>query len=127
MTADEQRELIDRYILAYNRLDVAGMLALLHPDVEFRNVSGGEVDATASGVEQFGRMAEASTALFSSRRQEVVDLRVEEDRAVVDIRYEGVLAADLPNGMRAGETLRLEGRSEFGFRDGRIDRIADYS
>jgi hypothetical protein len=38
-----------------------------------------------------------------------------------------LLASDLPNGIRAGETLRLEGRSELGFRDGRIDRIADHS
>jgi hypothetical protein len=40
---------------------------------------------------------------------------------------EGILAADLPNGMKAGESMHLEGRSEFGFRDGRIDRITDYS
>jgi hypothetical protein len=45
----------------------------------------------------------------------------------VEIGYEGSFAADLPNGMRVGEILRLEGRSHFRFRDGKIDRIVDYS
>jgi hypothetical protein len=37
------------------------------------------------------------------------------------------LASDLPNGMKAGETLRLNGRSEFTFCDGKIYRIKDVS
>lgn len=127
MDAEVKRELVERYIAAYNRFDVEGMLALLHPEIEFRNVSAGEVDASASGMEEFRRLAEQSKALFSSRRQEITRFQFAGDAAVVDISYEGVLASDLPNGMRAGETLRLKGRSEFGFRDGRIDRITDYS
>lgn len=127
MTSDEKRNLIDRYIAAYNGFDVDGMLATLHPDVEFRNVSGGEVNASASGAEEFRRLAEQAKQLFSSRCQEITGFRSEGDTAAVDIRYQGVLACDLPNGTRAGEMLRLEGRSEFGFRDGRIDRITDHS
>ncbi len=127
MNTDEKRALIDRYVAAYNSFDVDGMLAVLNPDVEFQNVSGGEINASASGAEEFRRMAEQSQGLFASRHQEITRFRSEGDTAAVDIRYEGVLASDLPNGMRAGETLRLEGRSEFSFRDGRIDRIADYS
>lgn len=46
---------------------------------------------------------------------------------VIGIDYEGVLAADLPNGMKAGEILRLNGKSEFTFRDEKIYRITDIS
>jgi hypothetical protein len=49
------------------------------------------------------------------------------DTASVDIKYEGVLSTDLPNGMKAGDTLRLNGRSAFQFRDGKLLRITDYS
>jgi ketosteroid isomerase-like protein len=127
MDADEKRTLIDRYIAAYNDFDVDGMLALLHPDVEFRNISGGEVNASASGAEEFRRLAEQSKGLFSSRRQEITRFESDGNTAAVDISYEGVLASDLPNGMNAGDMLRLEGRSEFGFRDSKIHRITDYS
>ena len=44
-----------------------------------------------------------------------------------DIVYEGVLAVDLPNGMKAGEELRINGCSEFEFKDGKIYRITDFS
>lgn len=127
MAPDEIRVLINRYIVAYNAFDVDGMLAVLHPEVEFRNLSGGETTASADGAEQFRHLAEQSKGLFSSRRQEVTSLRVDGDTATADIRFEGVLAADLPNGSRAGEVLRLDGRSEFGVRDHRISRIVDHS
>ncbi len=121
MGADEKRTLIDRY----NDFDVDGMLALLHRDVEFRNISGGEVNASASGAEEFRRLAEQSKGLFSSRRQEITRFESDGNTAAVDISYEGVLASDLPNGMNAGDMLRLEGRSEFGFLDSKTHRITD--
>ena len=127
MNTDEKRSLIDRYIAAYNSFDLDGMLAVLHPDVEFRNVTGGEVNVSTSGAEEFQRVAEQSKGMFVSRHQEITRFQSSTDTAGADIRYEGVLACDLPNGTKAGETLRLEGRSEFRFRDGRIDRIIDYS
>ena len=49
------------------------------------------------------------------------------DIVTVDIYYEKVLAADFPNGMKAGKVLRLNGQSEFEFKDGKIYRITDFS
>jgi hypothetical protein len=49
------------------------------------------------------------------------------DTAKVDIKYEGVLSTDIPNGMKAGDTLRLNGRFVFQFGDGKLSRITDYS
>ena len=127
MTDREKRELIDRYLAAYNAFDVEAMMKTLHPAVEFENVAGGEVDASASGSEAFRQMAERATALFASRRQTVTAFRSDGAGASVDVDYTGVLASDLSNGMKAGETLRLAGRSEFEFEDGRISRIRDIS
>ena len=127
MNHDEKRALIERYIDAYNTFDMEGMLALIHPDVEFRNVAGGEVNAAASGKEEFRRLAEQSAGLFASRKQTVTRFEAKDDRAFIEVDYAGVLAADLPNGMKKGETLRLKGRSEFGFCDGKICEITDIS
>ncbi len=48
MTEQAKRALIDRYLDAYNDFDVDGMMATVHPAVEFEDVSGGEVNASAS-------------------------------------------------------------------------------
>ena len=53
MNEDEKRSLIERYLASYNAFDIDGMMAVIHPDIEFKNVSGGEVNATASGSDEF--------------------------------------------------------------------------
>lgn len=128
MTEDEKRTLIRRYLDAYNAFDVDGMVETLHPDVEIKNVSDGEVSAAATGVDEFRAMAEKAAELFASRRQTVTAFETGDGGSVsIDVTYEGTLAQDLPGGMEAGETVHLEGRSTFEFDDGKIARIVDYS
>jgi ketosteroid isomerase-like protein len=124
---DAHRALIERYLDAYNAFDVPGMLALLHPDVTFENVAGGQVTATARGREEFRALAEHAATLFTSRRQTIRQYERTADGARVEIDYEGILAADLGPGLSAGTTLRLAGRSTFEFRDGCIVRLVDES
>ncbi|MDY6939973.1 MAG: nuclear transport factor 2 family protein [Cyanobacteriota bacterium] len=127
MTEPEKRDLIERYLSAYNAFDVDGMMDTLHPQIEFENISGGEVNATASGADEFRQIAQRATGLFSSRNQTVRVFEANEKGAAIEVSYEGVLAADLPNGMKAGEILQLNGRSEFEFKEGKISRIVDRS
>ena len=127
MNLEEKRSVVERYLDAYSRFDIDAMMAQIHPDVEFNNVSGNVVNATATGAGEFRRLAEMAREMFSSRKQTVTEFSVIDERVCIEVRYEGVLAADLPNGMKAGETLRLNGRSEFDFRDGKIFRITDIS
>lgn len=127
MDEDEKRSLVECYLAAYNAFDIDGMVAVIHPDNEFKNVSGGEVNATTSGAGDFRLLAEKSSELFRSRKQKILTFWSNADQASVAVAFEGVLASDLPNGMKAGETLRLNGRSEFTFCDGKIYRIKDVS
>jgi hypothetical protein len=69
MEYEEKKQLIERYVEAYNAFDLGGMLSALHPDVVFRNFSGGTETANASGLEPFRRLAEQSAGLFASRCQ----------------------------------------------------------
>ena len=124
---DPHRALIERYLAAYNAFDVAGMMDLLHPDVSFENVAGGEVTASAQGREEFRALAEHAATLFTSRHQSIRQYVPTATGAQVEIDYEGVLATDLGPDLRAGQTLRLVGRSTFEFRDGRIVRLVDES
>jgi len=127
MDSSRKRTLIDAFIEAYNRFDVDRMVSLMHPECSFQNVSAGEVNASAEGIRQFRALAESSKAVFSSRCQTITGYQEEADIVTVDIAYEGVLRMDLPNGLKAGQTLRLNGRSVYEFRDGLIRRLTDPS
>ena len=127
MDEDEKRSLVECYLAAYNAFDIDGMMAVIHPDIEFKNVSGGQVNATTSGSGDFRLLAEKSSELFRSRKQKILTFWSNADQASIAVAFEGVLASDLPNGMKAGETLRLNGRSELTFCDGKIYRIKDVS
>lgn len=129
MKTSEQYALVERYVAAYNAFDVEGMIAPLHEDVVFRNIANGEVTHETTGVAAFREQAKAATALFTTRRQRIVDWTPVGDEGspglIVGIDYHAVLAADLPNGMKAGEAISLSAKSEFRFRDGSIVAIVD--
>jgi ketosteroid isomerase-like protein len=127
MEEDHKRTIIEKYINGYNTFDIDAMMSVIHPEIEFVNITGGELNASASGIDEFRDMAEDSKKYFSSRKQTIIDFKEKDDQAAVEVEYEGVLAADLPNGKKAGDTLHLNGLSEFSFRDGKIYRIMDIS
>ena len=127
MMTDPHRTLIDRYVAAYNAFDVAGMLAVLHPDVRFRNVSNGRETAATDGRDEFRALAKRGLEIFRSRRQTIREYYTDGERAWITVDYQGVLAKDLGPGLTAGDTLRLTGRSAFGFRDGLIVDLLDES
>lgn len=124
---DPHRALIERYLAAYNAFDIEGMLAVLHPDVTFENIAGGQVTAAAHDRDEFGALAKHAATLFTSRRQTIRQYEPTARGAEVEIDYEGVLATDIGPELSAGTTLRLVGRSTFEIRDGCITRLVDES
>lgn len=124
--ADIDRRLaVERYVDAYNRFDVEGMLAGLAPEVVFENVSAGEVTASSHGIVDFRRLAELSRAMFSERRQTIMAMELRPASVWIAIAWRGVWAVDLPGGPAAGTAMELRGESEFEFRGERICRIID--
>lgn len=120
-------QLIEAYVDAYNRKDVPGMLAVLHDDVRFENVSNTGGTMTLTGKEAFGEQATQVVPLFSVRRQEIVTRIITDNQAAIEINYSAVVAQDLPNGWKANQQIELRGVSIFECKDGKISRISDYS
>lgn len=127
MQANEQAQLIEKYIVAYNAFDVDGMLKLLSPGVRFENWSGAELTTEASGLDEFRQLAHQAKAMFSEREQRITSLKQSADSVVVSIAYRGQVAVDIPGGPRAGTVLNLNGESEFAFKDCLISKIVDRS
>lgn len=120
-------EIINRYIKSYNERDIDGMLDCVTEDVVFENVSNTGQSMRLEGREQMGQVAELSGNAFSYRRQRMVNLVIGAGKAAAEIEFEGKAAVDLPNGVRAGETVKIRGASFFEFRGRLLSRIADYS
>ena len=121
------KEAVTVYIEAYNRFDVDGMLAPLHEEVVFQNIANGEVSLTTTGKGDFRGQAEQATRYFSEREQRVTHWQLVGNRVEVAIDYCATVAIELPNGLKPGDTLRLQGKSVFRFGDGKIISIEDIS
>ncbi|OPH60055.1 hypothetical protein BC351_19105 [Paenibacillus ferrarius] len=127
MVSKEIRDIIENYLEAYNSFEIEGMVNLLHKDIIFRNISYGETTTETRGIQAFRELAEQSSTMFSSRRQIITEYSVIDDKVEVGIDYEGILAVDLPNGLKIGEKLQLNGKSKFEIEEGKISLIEDYS
>jgi ketosteroid isomerase-like protein len=127
MKDSDHLELINRYLAAYNRFDVDGMLAVLGPAVGFEHYAGDRLTAAATGISEFRQLAEQAKALFSEREQRITAIESCDGVLIAGISFRGCLAADIPDGPRAGTVLALRGRSEFWFDAGLITRIVDRS
>ncbi|MFP4091896.1 MAG: nuclear transport factor 2 family protein [Cyclobacteriaceae bacterium] len=121
------QEMIENYIKAYNAFDIEGMCRDMHEDVVFQNVSNGEVNLETKGLPAFKEQAQKAKEIFSAREQKITEIQQADDAATVSIAYTGVLAVDLSEQMKAGDTLRLQGKSTFHFQDDKIIRIVDES
>ncbi len=118
---------IEAYIKAYNEFDIEGMLATLHPAIEFKNTSNGEVTLTTKGLEAFNKHSQQATQFFKERKQTVTGISFADNQAEVSIDYHGILAIDLPNGIKAGDKLELKGKSIFRFDNNLIIYLEDIS
>jgi len=121
------KDLIEKYLSAYNTFNIDGMIGVLNENIHFRNISKGEVNSETKGIQEFRTLAEQSIQVFSQRRQVIKNITFTGDKAEVDIDYEGILSSDLPNGMKAGETFKLQGKSIFQMKDKKLILIEDHS
>ncbi|SHO57029.1 nuclear transport factor 2 family protein [Vibrio quintilis] len=119
--------LVESYVHHYNTFNIPGMLSLLDDGVVFENESNGVINTHTEGREEFEQLAHESAKFFSAREQKITYVDLSDSGATIGIDYKGVLAVDLPNGMKAGEVLAVEGKSFFEFSGDKICYIRDMS
>ena len=102
-------DVIARYLAAYNDKDVESLVATVTDDVQFENLTNHGDATSVHGRAAFEELARQSLGAFSMRRQVVVDSVVGADRVGLLVNFEATVAADLPNGWKAGQKILLEG------------------
>lgn len=122
-----QKEIIENYVNSYNNFDINGMTKDLAKNIVFENISDGKVNLRTEGIEAFKEQAEAAKQYFKQRKQTINSWKIIDSKVVIGISYKAILAIDLPNGLKSGDTLELKGESNFEFENERIKRIIDKS
>jgi steroid delta-isomerase-like uncharacterized protein len=115
-----------RYLEAYNRRDVAALVACVTDDVIFENVSNAGDSMALKGCDAFLKLAAQSATLFSVRRQIVRMAVVQDERVALEIDWSGTPSKDLP-GMPAGKSVSLRGATFITLRGDHISNITDLS
>ncbi|EJG01469.1 nuclear transport factor 2 family protein [Flavobacterium sp. F52] len=123
----ERERIIQNYIEAYNQFNIDKMIADFDESIVFENIQNGEINLTLSGIKEFTAQAEKAKEYFSTRKQIVTSFIHDEITAIIDIDYYAVLAIDFPNGLKAGQELKMRGKSIFQFLDGKIVKLTDMS
>lgn len=124
---EQQKEIIENYVNSYNSFDINGMTKNLDEKVVFENISNEKVDLRTEGINDFKEQAESAKQYFEERKQTIESWNFNDNKVSINIDYKAVIAIDLPNGLKKGDTLKLKGQSEFEFKDGKIIRITDKS
>lgn len=124
---ETKKRIIEDYVRAYNEFDIENMLKDMDERVVFRNISGGTVNLLTNGIDEFRKQAESARELFSRREQKITDWKFGEAEAEAAIAYRGTLAVDLPEGLKAGTEIALDGKSVFRFAGDKIIEIEDIS
>jgi hypothetical protein len=124
----KQRErIIIDYIDGYNDFDIEKMITSLDESIVFENISNGVISLTLNGPTSFKEQAHQSKRLFSKRKQIIKSFKHRGDETEIEIDYHAILATDLPNGLKKGDELNLQGKSIFKFSGHKIIAITDIS
>lgn len=121
----EREVVIQNYIEGYNTFDVSKMIKDFSDDVIFENLQKGEVTMILNGIQEFINQAETAKQFFSQRKQTILSCTHEANKTVTEIDYQGIVAIDLPNGLKKGQEIKLNGRSIFEFKEDKIVKLTD--
>jgi hypothetical protein len=124
---NNRESIIKNYIEGYNQFDIDKMVENLDSTIVFENITNGVTTMSLRGIEAFKQQAERAKLYFSERTQIIKSLVCQKDESIVEIDYRATLATDLPNGLKKGEELRLQGRSIFLFSGNKIVALTDIS
>jgi len=127
MISNQRQDIIENYIAAYNNFDSDGMSRDLHEDILFENIHNGQVNLKTKGMADFKTQAETAKKLFKQRQQKVINIKIKDNTAEVQIDFTGILSDDPANGSQARAAISMTGNSIFVFEEGKIIRITDRS
>ena len=125
MKEKRMKGIIDEYIKAYNKFDLDGMMKNLSIDIVFKNITNGETTLELNGKYAFKSQVEQAFNLFKNREMKIIDQKFGDDTVENTVDFKGVLDLDIPDGPKKYDLIKLQSKSIFQFKDGKIILIED--
>lgn len=121
------KTIVEKYIEAYNSFNTEEMLSCFLETALFENISNTGGSISAKGISEIKKLAYKSKELFISRKQEIIRMHQGDDHIIIEVLYKAVLNIDFSEKFKKGDVLELKGISIFEFKNGKINRLADFS
>lgn len=125
MKEKRMKRIIDEYIKAYNEFDVDGMIRNVHENMEFKNIANGEVNFELNGKNTFKKQIEQAFSIFKKREMKIIEQNFRDDLVENKIDFKGVLAMDISDELKKHNLIKLQSKSIFQFKNGKIISIKD--
>lgn len=128
MQNEMKRDLIVRYLQAYNCFDLDGMVQTMSTEIEIENIRKGHIESHTKGIDAFSELVSKAALVYSERSQTILELEEMGDMICINVEYKATLASDLfmnNADLKKGETVVFNSRCEFFFEEGKICRIRD--
>lgn len=119
------KKIVDQYIDSYNKFDLEGMVRNLHKDMIFKNIANDEVTLRLDGKIAFKNQINQAFNLFEKREMKILGQKIGDNIVENKVDFKGVLAVDIPDGPKKNELIKLQYKTVFKFKNGRIISIED--
>jgi len=119
------KKIVNQYFKAYNEFDLEEMIKNIHRDIVFKNYASGEVTLELNGKSAFKTHIEQAFALFKNREIKIIEQKFRDDMVENKIDFKGVLAVDISDKLKKYDLIKLQTRSIFKFKKGKIISIED--
>jgi len=117
------KEIVQKYINAYNNFDIEGMMSCMHTDCIFESRHNGELSFTTKGKHSFRQICSVAKNNYSFRKQIIEGFTSKGELLEVKFYFKGTLAIDLDEMGKKGEKIAFETKSIFEFKNGLIYKL----
>jgi len=119
------KKIVDQYFKDYNEFNLDGMITNIHDDFVFKNIVKGDINYELKGKKAFKKQIEQAFAIFKNREMKIVEQKFGDDVVENKINFKGVLAVDISDKLKKYDLIKLQSKSIFQFRNGKIISIED--
>jgi hypothetical protein len=98
MTENEIKKLLDSFFDAYNHFDSEGVSSLLHQNIEYKAISGGELITTTFGIDEFCKSFENSKTQYRTRTISCRKITLDKSKATAFCDLKAVISLSNANG-----------------------------
>ena len=119
------KEIVQKYINAYNKFDIDGMISLMHIDCTFEMIHDNKITLKTYGKSDFRQLCILSKNNYKYRKQIIESFKEENNKVEVNLYFKATLAIDIPDLGKKDEKISFETKTIFELKNNAIYKITN--